>query len=85
MKTKIEYLDLGLNTIDKVNCYKYKKDDKEQIGVIAQELMNNKDLSNLVKKGRDGFLSVNYIQLIPILINSVKELKKEVEYLKKLN
>jgi len=32
--------------------------------------------------GNDGYLTVDYIQLIPILIEAVKELKQEIDTLK---
>ena len=51
----------------------------DHYGLIAQEL---KELyPELVVEGADGFLSVNYIELIPILIKSVQELKAKVDAL----
>ena len=46
-------------------------------GLIAQELQEL--YPDLVLKGGDGFLSVNYMELIPILIKSIQELKTQLD------
>lgn len=48
-------------------------------GLIAQEVQRL--FPNLVYEGGDGYLSVNYVELIPILIMSVQELSGEVKSL----
>ena len=54
--------------------------EKRHIGLIAQEL---KELyPNLVEEGQDGYLSVNYIELVPVLIRSIQELKQELDEVK---
>lgn len=53
--------------------------DKKHIGLIAQELQML--YPDLVEEGQDGYLTVNYIELIPILIRSIQELNKKVEEL----
>ena len=51
----------------------------DHYGLIAQEL---KELyPELVVENGDGYLSVNYTELIPILIKSVQELKAKVDEL----
>lgn len=50
-------------------------------GVSAQELREL--FPDLVEEGQDGFLAVNYIELIPMLICSVQELTGEVDRLRK--
>ena len=64
------------------------KPQKEQIGFSAQEVQ--KVLPQLVSTDNQGFLSVNYTAMIPILVEAIKEqqilieaLQKEVEALKK--
>ena len=52
-------------------------DDKLHNGVIAQDLQ--KILPNLVKTDKNGFLSVSYIELVPILIEANKEQQQEIE------
>ena len=51
------------------------------VGVIAQEV--EKVLPEVVQKRKSGYLGVDYKRIIPLLIESVKELKQEVEILKK--
>ncbi len=50
-------------------------------GVSAQELREL--FPDLVEEGQDGYLAVNYIELIPMLICSVQELSGEVDRLRK--
>jgi len=50
-------------------------------GIIAQDLYKLDD--SLVRENNDGYLSVDYISLIPILIEEVKRLGKEINELKK--
>lgn len=52
-------------------------------GVIAQEL--KEIYPDLVIEDASGYLSVNYMELIPILIKSVQELKGQVDALKGCN
>lgn len=49
-------------------------------GFIAQELKDV--LPNIVYEGQDSILSINYIELIPILVKTIQELSIEVEKLK---
>lgn len=54
--------------------------DLETIGVIAQEVKAY--FPELVQESEDGILAVNYDGFIPILIESLKEQKREIELLK---
>jgi len=56
---------------------------KNQIGVIAQDV--EKVFPELVKKDEEGMLSVNYMGLIPVLIESVKVQQTEIELLREEN
>ncbi len=60
--------------------------DKKQIGVLAQEV--EKEFPELVRTGDDGYKSVDYSKLSPILIEAVKEqdmkIKTQDERIKKL-
>ena len=49
-------------------------------GVSAQELQ--KIFPDLVREGQDGYLTVNYTEMVPILLHCIKELKQEIEVLK---
>ena len=52
-------------------------------GVIAQEIQ--KEFPEMVEMEEDGYLAVDYIQLIPVMIEAIKELKKEIAMLKSEN
>jgi len=49
----------------------------KQIGVIAQEV--EKIFPELVSTDKDGYKSVNYIGLIPVVIESIKEQQTQIE------
>lgn len=54
--------------------------ERKHYGLIAQELQEI--FPDLVYEGADGYLSVNYIELIPFLIKSIQELKAELNDMK---
>ena len=63
---------------------KWEADSKERhFGLSAQELQ--KVYPELVKEGQDGFLGINYVELVPILIKSIQELKTELDEVKGLS
>lgn len=51
------------------------------VGLIAQEV--REILPEAVAEREDGHLSVSYIKVIPLLVEAIKELKSEIESLKK--
>ncbi|MBR1519329.1 MAG: tail fiber domain-containing protein [Prevotella sp.] len=53
---------------------------KLHFGLIAQELQSI--YPNLVTEGQDGMLAINYVELVPVLIQSIKELKQEINEMK---
>lgn len=59
---------LNLNPVS----FDWKKNKKSSYGLIAQEVHG--DFPDLVKKSDDGYLSVDYIALIPFLVQSIQEL-----------
>jgi hypothetical protein len=73
----------GLNEILKIHpveyYYKTDKTNKQQIGFIAQEL---KEIIPEVVFGEEGNMGISYGNLVPVLVNAVKELKTENENLK---
>ena len=48
--------------------------------MIAQELQTI--YPDLVKEGQDGYLGINYVELVPILIRAIQELKEELDEVK---
>ena len=51
--------------------------EKEHFGLSGQEL--KKIYPDLVTENQDGYLSINYIEIVPLLIRSVQELKTELD------
>ena len=65
---------------ESLNSERKIKESKRHFGLSAQELQ--KIYPNLVDEGQDGYLAVNYTELVPILIRSIQELKAELDDLK---
>jgi len=56
--------------------------DKPQLGLIAQEV--KEVFPELVMQDNEGYYSVDYVKLTPVLVEAVKELKAENDELKAL-
>lgn len=67
--------------IDDVLAERIKEENNRiHFGLVAKEI--EQAYPNLVYKGQDGKTAVNYIELIPVLVQSIKELKNEVDELR---
>ncbi|MCF0048868.1 tail fiber domain-containing protein [Dyadobacter sp. LJ53] len=82
LKTKIQPFKNSLGKVSNLQGYHYNWEDKTkdqtlQTGLIAQEV--EQIFPELVSTNKDGFKSVNYIGLVPHLIESVKELKRKTD------
>jgi Chaperone of endosialidase len=87
LKQDFSLLSNSLSDIYQLKGYHFKwieasRSQDLQTGLIAQEVQ--KIFPELVQTDDKGFLSVNYIGLIPHLIEAVKELKNENNDLKEL-
>ncbi|MEQ9405648.1 MAG: tail fiber domain-containing protein [Cyclobacteriaceae bacterium] len=93
-KKNVKSIENALSKTSQLNGYTYnwnklaKKQkgitsDKEQVGVLAQEL--EEVFPQLVKTDEDGYKAVNYAALTAVLIEAVKELSAEVNSLKAEN
>lgn len=89
LKTNITQLTNALGKLDMINGYNFEYKDRggeKQVGVIAQEvqtvLPEAVKLTERVFNG-EKMLAVNEIKIIPLLIEAIKELKREIEKLKK--
>lgn len=51
--------------------------DKEHYGLSGQEI--REIYPSLVSENNEGYLSVNYVEMVPLLIQSIKELKAELD------
>jgi hypothetical protein len=84
LKKDFSNLSNSLQSIASLQGYNYylrnEKNPNLQTGFIAQEIQ--KIFPELVNKGSDSYLSVDYTGLIPHLVESVKSLKSENEFLK---
>ena len=90
-KSNIKPLISPLENISKIRgvTYKWKRNefpernftDKKQIGVIAQEVEDV--FPELVSTNAEGYKSVDYTKLTPILLEAVKELKNQNSKLEK--
>jgi hypothetical protein len=89
LKTNVNDLPITTNTFDLITSirpvtFNWKDNGKLSYGVIAQEIEHV--LPNIVETNSDtGIKSVSYTQLIPILLQAIKELKIEVDTLKAAN
>ena len=85
LKTNIERLEDPLTKLKRLEGYRYnwkrEPEGKEQWGVIAQQL-KDVGMDHLVS-GEEGDMTVNYLGLIPLLIESVNKLSSELNHLKR--
>lgn len=87
MKTNIQPLSSVLSQLRRLNGYSYNwinksRDSEEQIGLLAQEVQ--KVYPQLVKQNDKGELSVNYMGIVPLLIEAIKEQDKKIEALQQM-
>ena len=86
LKKNITTLTSVLDRLNKLRGVTFEYKDQQrfasgpQIGVIAQELQ--KVFPELVTKGTDGYLAVNYSQLSAVVLQAVKEQQQEIDLLK---
>ena len=78
--------DMEDSTENVRKAYEYLKKDEMKLcarrhfGIDAEELQ--KIYPDLVLEGQDGYLAVNYVELIPVLIRAIQELKTELDAVK---
>ena len=86
LKDNIEPIEDPLEKMDKIGGYTFVWNDKQStyegkdVGVIAQEI--EEVLPEVVTTRGNGFKAVKYEKIVPLLIESIKELKKEVDDIK---
>ena len=86
LKTNIRSLNYGLSAILKLRSVQYNwkegTDRDTKIGFLAQDL--RKIIPEVVVGDESKeTLTVNYIELIPVLVNAIKEQQKQIEQLKR--
>jgi len=90
LKDKFGNIENAVDKVCSLNGFIYKwnekaetVDDSSQVGVSAQEV--EKVLPQAVVEQENGYMGVKYDKLVPLLIESIKELKAEIEELKVIN
>ena len=89
LKTDIKNIDNGLAKVIELSGVTYdwnelagnKFGGPREVGVLAQEVQ--RVLPEAVVEKEDGYLTVKYDRIIPLLIEAIKELSSEIEILKK--
>ncbi len=82
LKKNISNLDGVLNTMMLLRPTTYglkdaQSDDRQQFGFIAQEL--KEILPDLVHQDEEGQMSINYVQIIPLLTAALQEQQKTID------
>jgi len=86
-KDNLEVIQNPIDKIHKLNGYTFDWNEKQDVykgkdyGVVAQEV--EKVMPEIVDTRFDGYKAVKYEKIVPLLIESIKELKAEIEELKK--
>ncbi len=87
LKNDIYPIQEPLDKVNKIGGYTFEWNGRQQIhkgkdvGVLAQEV--EEILPEVVVTRGDGYKAVNYEKIVPLLIESIKELKKKVEDIEK--
>ncbi len=84
LKNNIIKINNSNDVINNLNGYTYDWDEKsgkigKGTGIIAQEVKEL--IPSAVRENQDGYLSVDYVQLIPHLIEEVKSLNNRIKTL----
>lgn len=87
LKEDIHTLDHALDRVGRLRGVEYRWRDEviqkqslpvgPQVGLIAQEVQDV--VPQAVIKGSDGYLTVDYTRLVPLLIEGMKEQQKQIE------
>ena len=84
LKNNIEQIKTDSNNLKNLNpvSFTFKDDEqnKKHFGFIAQELESL--YPELVSNNELGFKTVNYIEIIPILLSQMKNMQEEIDKLK---
>ncbi len=86
-KSDISELSTAMDAIKQIQSVRYKWKDRPgdtnpHYGFIAQDLETV--LPEMVHTDSEGYKSVRYIEIIPILVNALKEQQKEIDALKSI-
>tara|TARA_B100001093_G_scaffold249833_1_gene239236 strand:- start:5697 stop:7979 length:2283 start_codon:yes stop_codon:yes gene_type:complete len=84
VKDNVKTIDNALDKITNLRGVEYTRKDtedknKKHLGLIAQEV--SEILPEVIGKDKNELLTISYVNIIGVLIESIKELKKKVEIL----
>lgn len=79
VKSDLNVIENANNIISSLTGYTYKKDNQDNVGLIAQEVQQV--LPQAVQAGTNGTLGLNYNAVVGVLVEAVKRLTKRVEEL----
>jgi hypothetical protein len=85
LKKNLLKIENALEKVEQINGYTYEfkaDDSKRHAGVIAQEIQTV--LPEIVNKGNDGILGVEYGNISALLIEAIKEQQTQIKELKAL-
>jgi len=73
----LEKIGNALEMIEKINGYRYnlKGEKDKDIGVLAQDII---EILPEAVYTQNSYYKVDYIKLIPLIIEAIKELKEEL-------
>lgn len=80
LKRNIETIENSLDKVMQMRGVTFEKDQKQGLGVIAQEL--ELIIPEVVKQDQHGMRSVAYGNIVGVLIEAIKEQQKQIEELK---
>ena len=86
IRIKKDIENLADNHLDKLDrlvpkSYKFKKDNIKHFGFIAQDVEQH--FPNLVSTDNEGMKSINYLEIIPLLLHKINSLERKLEEIKK--
>jgi hypothetical protein len=79
LKSNIKPLNDALQKVKQLKGVSFEMDNKQKIGVIAQEIQ--KVIPEVVNTKEDGYLSVSYGNIVGLLIEAIKEQQVKIEQL----
>lgn len=89
LKKDIEILPYGLDEVLKLEPkfynWKNREEEHKSLGLIAQEVKEVIKEIVTAKEDEQKTLSVSYIELIPVLVNAIKEQQEQIEGLQATN